>query len=244
MSIPFAELRKLKSAGLSLSAILVHSYVEEHGPTPYGLIAQACGISVRSVELAFEKFRELELVPVTKKISHEHVTTEHNDDHEHPQPVADEPAKPCEPLETALLETGLKPWAVQDLLARLQACEFTRERVENQLAYHRHRLAVGYKFKNPQGFLFRAIVHNWLPLDTYHRDRQPDAPQPAPRVAPAPARPVAEPDARDATTTLEDRMTSVRVMLASPLAVVRASGRRRAAEWGLPLAELLPAATG
>lgn len=233
MSIPFAELKKLKALKLSLSAILVLSYYQEHGPTPYGLIAQACGISIRSVELAFEKFKQLDLLTVAKNFSHEHVKTENKDIYESPQISAAETERICDPLEQALLDTGLKPWAVQDLLAKMHAGEFPRERVENQLAYHQHRLNTGYAFKNPQGFLYRAIVQNWLPLDNYHRDQQPDAPPPAKPVTPEPERPVVAPPLTDA-----EREAQALEWLASPNPAVRRAGLRAAQEMGLDVARL------
>jgi predicted DNA-binding transcriptional regulator len=58
MSFSFDDLLALSRQGLSLSAILVHAFLEEHGVHPASEIAAACDISERTVYLAISQIKK------------------------------------------------------------------------------------------------------------------------------------------------------------------------------------------
>ncbi|RYG66295.1 hypothetical protein EON64_10110, partial [archaeon] len=72
VSIPFRELRQLRQLGLSMSSLLVKAYLDEAGFQPIGKIADACGISVSSVERSLAQLKKLRLLPSKMKHVHDH----------------------------------------------------------------------------------------------------------------------------------------------------------------------------
>lgn len=244
MSVPFQVLRQYKQLGLSYTAVLVKLYLDEHGHSPLGLIADACECSIRSVEMAIAKLRVLGLLlkSESKKISHDHDHVDHvnkgtaqefsgnsegicgSDD------GGDRPSN--DPIFAKLIGYEVLPWLAEQLMVKVE-----RSQLERQVEYHAHRLETGFKFKvHPARYLFSACLKNYAPPQDFHkrvytvREGLPVEPKPIalPRAQePAPA-PVSE----------EEKQATIAQMLQSPIPSVRRMGQRLAIDWdiAMPLA--------
>lgn len=228
-------------------------FLEEQGPAPLGKIADACGCSVRCVQLAIAAIKRLGLLSgkKTKSISHDHA--DHGSQKEGTaQSVAEEDCatatdehqadgdRPVDPLRSSLEAYEILPWCVEQILAKIELGELLRTNVEQQLAFHQFRLDNGFRFKaHPAKFLFSAILRQFAPPEGYfataHKKHEGISSEPKPIYrAPAPRQEPVEP------ASLEDKAATIRTMLASPLASVRRLGTRLAADWGVSI----PSASG
>lgn len=225
----FADLRRAKELGYSLTTLMVKAYLDEHGPTPVGLIAKACQTSVRSVERALALLKETGFFRAQTKMTHEHdhsvqelkgSTTE----------TAAVSANADDPIAQQLLALEVLPWCVDVLLAKVD-----RAVLADQLAYHRHRLASGFKFKaHPAKYLFAACLNNYAPPVGYFEQRQ--APSSEPVAAPRPQPVVAE--QAPAAMTRDGALTVIRLGLRSKLAHLREQALRLAREWDVDVRAL------
>jgi DNA-binding transcriptional ArsR family regulator len=235
----FEELRQAKAHGFNLTILMVQAFLRDHGPTPVGLIARACEVSIRSVERSLVALKAKGLVPVQKttKESHDHVfhgsnlkgtatTTAVSDD----KAVVVEHA---DPLARQLLAFEVLPWCVDALLAKVD-----REVLARQLTFHAHRLASGFVFKgHPARYLFRACLNDYqAPGDfhaTAHKQREglPTTREPAR----AGAQPVVAPLA---PMTREGALTIIRLGMRSKLPRMREEALRLAATWQVDVAAL------
>lgn len=134
---------------LPKSAILVALFLQEQGNQPVGRIAEVTGLSERSVYAALSQL---------KKTAHDHdLSCLHKEGTvQVSAPVVQEDApgaqEVADPLQAELVELGIFPQAAARLIERTG-----REAIQKQIAYHRHRLATGYKFrKSPAAMLYRA----------------------------------------------------------------------------------------
>lgn len=221
----FAELRRAKELGLNLTALLVKSYLDEHGATPVGLIARACMTSVRSVERAIALLKEkgLFFVSSNAKMTHEH---DHSVQEEEGSASVSSaaPVASADPVAQALLDEGVLPWCVEVLRTKV-----SEEVLLRQLRYHRHRLEGGFKFKaHPAKFLFKACLNDWQPpQDYFERQNRPHEPQAPAKAA---AVPVAQPQAE---MTREGALSVVRLGLKSRLPHMREQALRLAAQFDI-----------
>ena len=179
---------------LSRPALLVVLHLEQRGQAPIGVIADATGLSPRSIQRALAELREAGVK--ASSLSHDHHGLEHREERNGAKPDA-----PEDPIVSELAAHGIWPGAAVNLIKRHGA-----ERVRVQLAYHQIRLDGGFTFKAaPAAHLYRAIVDDyapWAPPAPGNRKLEHDP-------AAARSRPTAPP-AADATpypepATAEDR---------------------------------------
>ena len=244
----FDELRRAKARGFNLTVLMVQSYLSEHGFQPIGRIADACEVSIRSVERAIVALKahgllEGKLSSETSKTSHDHVT--HGShlkgaaaDLTALGAKADATASSC-PLTNALLGYEVLPWCVDALVVKVDPAVLTR-----QLAFHAHRLATGFVFKgHPARYLFRACLNDYQPPQDFHATqhrKHEGLEKPASRRFEAPVRPPAavaaprQPE-QQASLTREGALTIVRLGLRSRLPRVQEEALRLAAEWNIDL---------
>jgi hypothetical protein len=235
----FEELRQAKAHGFNLTILMVQAYLRDHGPTPVGLIARACEVSIRSVERSIAALKAKGLGPFykTTKESHDHVfhgsnqegtatTTAVSDD----KSVAREHT---DPLGSQLLAFEVLPWCVDALLAKVN-----REVLTRQLAFHAHRLSSGFVFKgHPARYLFRACLNDYQPPQEFHatvhkqREGLPTRGEPS-RAA---ARPVEAPVTQ---MTREGALTIIKLGIRSKLPRMREEALRLAAAWQVDLTSL------
>lgn len=238
MSLSFNELRTLKAQGLSYSAVLVKSYLDEHGFVPVGFIADACGLSVRSVDRAIADLKRLGLLSSVSKTKMAHDHANHGSCNKGTKPVladkaGEEVAKTDDPIRDQLSAYEVLPWCVDILLER---CD--RQVLERQLAHHAFRLEKGFKFKShAAAYLFRACLHDYAPPEGYHSSAHKTREGLSLESEPQPRPPVFEP-APEAPVSQEE---VVREMLSSPLPSVRRMGIRLAKDWGVRLPEIASA---
>ncbi|MFN3431649.1 MAG: hypothetical protein ACK46X_17055 [Candidatus Sericytochromatia bacterium] len=236
----FADLRRAKELGLNLTTVLVKAYLDENGPSPMGQIARACDVSIRSVERAIASLKTTGFFysQKTTSMTHDHVLHLSERDRTATGMTAGtdgvvapsvEERHAADPLAMRLLDAGVLPWCVDTLLAKVD-----RAAIERQLAYHEHRLNVGYKFKaHPAKFLFAACLNDYAPPADYHVVRQqPRAAVSAPSevaAAPAPA-----PEA-PVELTRAGALTVIRMGVRSKLPSMRQEALRLARVWGVDL---------
>lgn len=217
----FDELRQAKSLGFNLSILLVQAYLREHGPTPVGLIARACELSIRSVERAIAALKGKDLLPSlqTTKTSHDHA--DHGSNQEGTATTT--AGVSDDPVMAKLLAFEVLPWCAEMLLAKVD-----RAVLERQLAFHEHRLAAGFPFKgHPARYLFRACLNDYMPpADFYAKPQQPA------RKAVVAAVPVEE---KPVEMTREGALTTIRLGMRSKLPHMRAEAERLAARWDIDL---------
>ncbi len=244
----FSMLSRAKSLGFNFTAVLVQAFLEERGFAPIGVIADACGVSPRSVERAIALLRSHGLLSVKKTtfLSHDHA------DHSFkevgaptavaaPTATAGGPAAtadaaaPGSPLAERLLAHGILPWCVDQVLANVDEAA-----IERQLAYHEHRLAKGFTFKaHPARYLFRACLNDYLPPEGFHAPKPAEAPRPAARAATRAAEPAATPaEAVPTPMTRAGALSAVRLGMRSKLPAMRAEALRLAAEFGIDAGSL------
>lgn len=237
MSLSLRKLRELKERALPLSTILVKVFLDENGTAPIGVIADACGISIRSVERSLASLKRLGLLPTNLSHDHDHG----HGDHEGTATAlsVDEPQgglssdKPVDPLEANLLEHEVLPWCVDTLMDKVE-----REVLKRQLDYHAFRLASGFKFKgHPARYLFSACLHDYAPPEGYHANQYktahgiPLAPKVETYVAPAKP-------ASDEPLSHEKKVETLRAMLAKPMPASKRLAQKLAGEWGINLLDL------
>ncbi len=66
--LSFEELRILRDSGCSFAAVLVLAYHQSHGDHPPCRVADACGLTERSVFRALNKLRNLSILPWRRSI--------------------------------------------------------------------------------------------------------------------------------------------------------------------------------
>lgn len=248
----FNELRRAKELGLNLTAVLVKSYVNEHGYAPIGQIARACDVSIRSVERAIAALKASSFFnnQKTTSMTHDHDIhfSKNNGTATAVTGVSDVPdgaAGPKvedrhqqDPLAMRLLEAEVLPWCVDILLTKVD-----RAAIERQLAFHAHRVEGGFKFKShPAKFLFTACLNDYMPPADYHVARQraeATASRPAPTAGSVVTAPMAErtPEA-PVEMTRNGAMTVIRMGVKSKLPTMRQEALRLARVWGVDLREL------
>jgi hypothetical protein len=235
VSIPFRELRQLRQLGLSMSSLLVKAYLDEAGFQPIGKIADACGVSVSSVERSLAQLKKLGLLPA--KMKHDMII-KHTEDKEPSSEVRatsgiDEGAdtvKDDDPIRQQLMDYEVLPWLVDQLLVKVDRQELTR-----QLEYHGHRLAHGFRFRShPARFLFTACLKRFDPPEGYHahRHKAREGIQEPPKAS-EPIQPMQA--APEATQSPEE---VIREMLRSPIVSVRRMAVKLAVSWGVSIPEL------
>ena len=216
----FDELRQAKALGFNLSVLLVQAYLREHGPTPVGLIARACELSIRSVERAIAALKGKDLLPSprTTKTSHDHA--DHGSNQEGTATTT--AVETDDPVMAKLLAFEVLPWCAEMLLAKVD-----RAVLERQLAFHEHRLASGFPFKgHPARYLFRACLNDYMPpADFYAKPNKPAQARQA--VVPVEEKPV--------EMTREGALTTIRLGMRSKLPHMRAEAERLAARWDIDL---------
>lgn len=242
----FAMLSRAKSLGFNLTAVLVQAFLEERGYTPIGVIAEACGVSPRSVERAIALLKANGLLPGKKTTSLSHDHADHsNKEIGAPTAVAAVPATadaPASPLAERLLAHGILPWCVDQILAKVDEAV-----IERQLAFHEHRLATGFVFKaHPARYLFRACLNDYQAPEAYHAPKPvvaPTRPAVAPAVAPA-AAPEASPvaAAEPAPMSRAGALSAIRLGMKSKLPAMRAEALRLADRFGIDPGSLTPCA--
>jgi hypothetical protein len=215
----FDELRQAKAHGVNLTILMVQAYLRENGPTPVGLIARACELSIRSVERSIAALKEKGALPSsqTTKTSHDHA--DHGSNQEGTAPTVSD-----DPVVNQLLAYEVLPWCADMLVAKVD-----RAVLERQLAFHAHRLDSGFPFKgHPARYLFRACLNDYQPpQDFYAKPHQPAA---RPRVeAPRPV------EAPQVEMTREGAMTTIRLGMKSKLPHMRAEAQRLAERWQIDL---------
>jgi hypothetical protein len=215
----FDELRQAKAHGFNLSVLLVQAYIRENGPTPVGLIASACELSIRSVERAIAALKGKGLLQTTKT-SHDHA--DHGSNQEGTTTTT--AVVSDDPVLAKLLAFEVLPWCAEMLLAKVD-----RAVLERQLAFHEHRLQTGFPFKgHPARYLFRACLNDYMPpADFYARPHKP---------APRKAEPVAPVEAPQVEMTREGAITTIRLGMKSRLPHMRAEAERLAARFEIDLA--------
>lgn len=229
----FDDLRQAKAHGFNLTILMVQSYLRENGPSPLGLIADACEVSVRSVERAIAALKAKGLLPDRKTTEKSHDHADHGSFQERtPTPTSTAPDTD-DPLAAQLLAHEVLPWCVEALLAKVDRAVLTR-----QLAFHAHRLATGFPFKgHPARYLFRACLNDYQPPADYHERKHREREGLPARVAPAPA-PVAPVEAPVAEMTREGALTIIRLGMRSRLPHMRAEAERLAREWQVDTAAM------
>lgn len=221
---------------LSRRAILVALHQREHGPRPVAAIARDTGLSVRSVYLALEELQNL--------ARHDHDLHGFHGIKEPVQNLADQPpaavqdpARPLEdgppaddPVVSELAAHGIWPGAARRLVALVGAAA-----IRLQLAYHAFRLARGFRFRKAAAAFLYAACRNpeqYPAPDGFHAaahlEREGIAPP-----ARTPARPAREPEPVAAPLTLEDRLNTIRGLMASSIPAARRRAAKLACEWGL-----------
>jgi DNA-binding MarR family transcriptional regulator len=237
MGATFARLCQLKKAGLSLSAVQVLLYVEEHGAAAVGVIADACEVSISSVEKALAAIRRLGLLQQNPaKHDHDH---SHGSKKERQQRITARAVKlddagdgqaEVDPVAGQLLELEVWPACVEVLMAKVP-----RAQLEQQLAYHRHRLERGFKFKShPAKYLYRACLENYAPPADFHQVAHRVREGIAPTSSPTPtAVPVQTPAAQ---MTREGAWTVFKRGIRSSVPAIKAEAIRLAEVWEFDLA--------
>ena len=244
---------------LSRRAILVALHQREHGPRPVAVIARDTGLSVRSVYLALEELQNLARHDHDLHGLHGIKEPVQNPANQPPAAVQDparnpkapapegEPAAPADdPVVSELVSHGIWPGAARRLVALVGAAA-----VRLQLAYHAFRLARGFRFRRAAAaFLYSACRNpEQYPAPegfhaAAHLEREGIAPP-----ARTPARPAREPEPVAAPLTLEDRLNTIRGLMASSIPAARRRAAKLAHEWGLEvkvsaLVELVAPAPG
>ncbi|GEM_PF-4985636 len=234
----FDALSEARNLGWNLSTMLVKAYVDERGMHPVGLIADACALSVRTVERALAVLKQASLSEksVLTTLSHEH--DKHNKINKstttemacatHPDKAGLSATWATDPLAERLLACEVLPWCVEIIMTRVQ-----REVIERQLDAHAWRLKTGYPFKShPARFLFRACLNDYALPDV----RTAVASEPQARALPEPA------PAIGATMTREGALNVIRMGLRSRLPVMREEALRLARSWDIDVSLLRGAA--
>lgn len=241
MSVPFQILREYKQLGLSYTAVLVKLYLDEHGPTPVGLIADACGCSIRSVEMAIAKLRPLGLLSKgePKKNSHDHDHGDHVNKGT-AQESSGRSERSCgsavngdhssdDPLFAKLIGFEVLPWLVEQLLAKVE-----RAQLERQVEYHAYRLASGFKFKgHPARYLFSACLKNYAPPQGFHQHAY--VARGGIPIEPTLVTSSGVQEQSPAPASEEEKLTTITRMLRSPISSVRRMGERLAADWNIEI---------
>ncbi|MDB5096635.1 MAG: hypothetical protein JWM80_1056 [Cyanobacteria bacterium RYN_339] len=215
----FDDLRQAKAHGFTLTTLMVQAYLREHGPTPVGLIARACELSIRSVERSIAVLKEKVGLPSreTTKMSHDHA--DHGSNQEGTASTV-----AVNPVVAKLLAFEVLPWCADMLAAKVDPAV-----LERQLAFHEHRLKSGFPFKgHPARYLFRACLNDYQPPADFYA--QPQRPTSAPRreaVAP-----VATPQTE---MTRDGAITTIRMGMRSKLPHMRAEAQRLAERWQIDL---------
>ena len=251
MSIPFQELRHLRQLGLSMSAVLVLSYLNEHGFTPIGKLADACELSVSSVEKALAKLKALQLLPKSTPEKNEH---DHDQNHGSKKGTeqtftaravedcgsTDERQVEADPICEKLLTFEVLPWCVDAIMTKLERGELRRDEVERQLEYHEHRVASGFKFKaHPARFVFSAILKGYAPPEGYHVQRY-KAQEGVSNASQVSQHPPLVQQETEPTLTPEE---TIRNMLKASVPAARRLAVRLAQDWGVDIPELASVAT-
>lgn len=255
----FSMLSRAKSLGFNFTAVLVQAFLEERGFAPIGVIADACGVSPRSVERAIAQLRSHGLLPVKKTtfLSHDHA------DHSFKEIGAPTAVAACtavadgkpatvgaaapdpaqggsgSPLAERLLAHGILPWCVEQVLAKVDEAV-----IERQLAYHEHRLATGFTFKaHPARYLFRACLNDYLAPEGFQAPQLVAPVRPAVRAAgllpatvPPPAAGAAQPapeQAAPAPMTRAGALSAIRLGMRSRMPAMRAEALRLAEAFGI-----------
>ena len=236
---------------LSRRALLVALHREQHGPRPVGLVARETGLSERSVYQALRELRNL-------AEHHDHDHKDHGDKGtlqnlaENPAPEVNDLAGPApeprgdaqdgsedsqdsqeETLVAELEALGIWPGPARRLIevSGLEA-------VRLQVAYHRFRLASGFRFKKAAAaFLWTACrwPERFPAPEGYHaaqhRSRE-GIPARESRVVP-PLKKAPEPAPAAVPLSVEERLETVRKLLSSTVPTARRMAERLCREWGL-----------
>jgi hypothetical protein len=243
VSVNFTDLRRFKQLGLPYSAVLVKLYLDEHGFTPIGTIADACGVSVSSVEKALKRLKALRLLSSQQKITHDHDHSDHvNKGTEQTftaQTVKDDDRQlrqEDDPLKAKLLSYDVLPWCADMVAGKIASGELRQAEVQQQLDYHEHRLQTGFKFRtHPARYLFSAILKGYAPPEGYYKRRHnaQEAPLIAPKVLEHPPGEVKA--AADQPATPEQKLSTLNDMLSSPVPGMRRLAAKLARDWGIEL---------
>ena len=259
----FHFLSRAKSLGFNFTAVLVQAFLDEHGFAPIGVIADACGVSPRSVERAIAQLKAQGQLPVKKStfLSHDHADHSFKEVGAPTAPSARAAtaggptdavgaASPTSTLGERLLAHGILPWCVEQVLANVDEAV-----IERQLAYHEHRLQAGFVFKaHPARYLFRACLNDYLAPEGFHGPQAaglaqgPGQPRTtrqvaAPVRAPQPAQGTeAAPAQAPAPMSRAGALSAIRLGLRSTLPFMRTEALRLAAEGGIDPATLAHAA--
>lgn len=240
MSLTFSRLQELREHQLPLATIVVLAFLEEGGPQPVGIVAQACKLSTRSVERALAALGRLGILPT--KLSHDH---DHGDHVKKgtATDLSDKAAatdkvdgdKPVDPLRARLLSYEVLAWCVDIIMARAD-----RQTIERQLDYHAFRLAAGFRFSgHPAKYLFKACLNDYAVPEGFHKARQRHIEPQAVRAQPETQ---SEHLTQRQEALLYDLRTELQVALKRPKSpmvetVIRAV-HRKAQEAGIPIAIL------
>lgn len=242
MQLTFTQLQALKSAGLTLSSLQVALFLKENGRQDPLTIAKACGISERSVYVALRalkkishdlrSFLDLDLGERRTAQTAAAPAQESAPRQQETAPAsADCPQEPADPLEADLVALGIFPEQAPRLIAQAG-----REAIAQQVAFHRFRLAHGFKFrKAPAAMLYAACKtpEKFPAPEGFHAAAYQK------REGIAPARPVAVTPARAEEApavelTPEERaalrVASVREMIEKAQAIAEPMTRRRSLE--------------
>ncbi len=234
MSSLFDALVEARGFGWNFSTMLVKAYLDERGMHPVGLIADACALSVRTVE------RALAVLKQSSSSEKSFLTTLSHDHDKHnkiskstttgmacvagPDKTGLSAIWATDPLAERLLACEVLPWCVEIIMTRVQ-----REVIERQLDAHAWRLKTGYPFKShPARFLFRACLNDYALPDV--RTTVASEPQAFPLPEPVPA--------VGATMTREGALNVIRMGLRSRLPVMREEALRLARAWDIDVSRL------
>jgi len=228
-----------------MSAVLVLSYLNAYGFTPMGKIADACDLSVSSVEKALAKLKALKLLPKNspQKIEHDHDQfmdlTKGTEQVSTGLAVEDcggvDHQADADPIREKLLAFDVLPWCVDTIMVKLHQAELRREDVLRQLDYHAFRLAKGFKFKaHPARYVFSAILKGYAPPENFHTQSH-KAREGVVEAVKVPAPYQRPQEATEAPVAPEE---TIRTMLRSPIVSVRRMAIKLAADWGVDIPEL------